>query len=836
MFRRAWRRLWAAPAFTLFAVLSLALGVGVTTAIYSVIVSITRSGANLPAADRIGIIVGTDPNNPRRQTFRSLMSRADFDDLSRASLDLKPFAISAGFYQSLTAEGVSEAVTGEAVSGNYFSTLGLAPEAGRLIQPGEDATPSRVVVLSHRFWRTRFQANRAVVGSSIRIGGEPFEVIGIAPEGFSGLTNRIQAFTSLWVPIASTTMFPSQAAPPKDPADRRRRQLAVFGLLQDPTALSRVSQAITAVGLNLDAAYPLDLRRPDETNPQIVPRNWAVRTLADVNDELEGQFLTFEAALTAIVGLVLVVACTNLANLILARGSSRAHELAVRRALGASRTRLVFDQMAESWLLAAMGSIAAFVVIRLLLIWFSGANLPISEASFVQLDPRLNWTTLGLAGAAMVGSLIVFGVAPAIQLTRAQVRPALSSEGGSTGHLRWRTRRTLIAVQVMISLSFFLMAAFAVRLVRSERDRPSGVDVDRLAIGLLNFQLPPWDEPTARQAIDRLMAAAETQPIVDHAAVASGMPFGTNYTPGADVTPIEKPFTPGHEDYSFASFISATPSVFATLGVPIERGRAFDARDLEGGNPVAVVSGVTARQLFGTADALGRSFLIRSNFSRTDPSAVLTLTVIGIAGDTDTQQRRSRQSGVVWVPLAQHYEPLLALVGRTSGDPADLVPALKTLATRADPNLVLDRPGTAAVTVTGLYVLMDDVSRLAGGLAALALVLGMAGLFGVLSHIVSRRTREMGVRLALGAEPSEIRWLVVRDGLQPVVSGLTMGFLIALAVRLLLRSAYASPFSMTDAAIFVLAPLPILAAALVACYWPAKRASSVHPNVALREL
>jgi putative ABC transport system permease protein len=332
------------------------------------------------------------------------------------------------------------------------------------------------------------------------------------------------------------------------------------------------------------------------------------------------------------------------------------------------------------------------------------------------------------------------------------------------------------------------------------------------------------------------MTASETQPGVDTVAVVSGMPFGTNYTPGADVTPIDKPFLPGHENYSFAELISATPGVFTTLGVPIVRGRGFDARDRAGGNPVAVLSAMTARQLFGTTDVLGREFLMRNNRRSSGDAAEHTLTVIGVAGDTDTQFRRSRQSGVVWVPLAQHYEPLLALVGRTSGDPAELVPALKALGTRADPNLVVDRPGTAAVTITGVYVLMDDVSRLAGGLAALALVLGMAGLFGVLSHMVSRRTREMGVRLALGADPRAIRWLVVRDGLQPVLSGLSMGFLIALAVRFLLRSVYGSPFSTADALIFALSPLPILAAALVACYWPAKRASNVHPNVALREL
>jgi hypothetical protein len=297
-----------------------------------------------------------------------------------------------------------------------------------------------------------------------RLGGEPFEIVGVAAEGFGGLSNRLQSFTSVWVPMSSTTMFPSQAAPPENPSDRRRRQLAVFGVLQRfRPRFDGISQAITAASVNLDAAFPIEMQQTAASDPAMVPRRWSVRTLADVNEELDGQFLKFEAVVTAIVGLVLVVACTNLANLILARGSSRSHELAVRRALGASRVQLVLEQMAESWMLGAMGSVGAIIVIRVLLNWFSGASLPIGEGAVIQLDPRLDWTTLGLAAASMVASLLVFGLAPAIQLTRVQVRPALSAEGGSTGLLRWRTRRTLIAVQVMISLSFFLMAGLCCR-------------------------------------------------------------------------------------------------------------------------------------------------------------------------------------------------------------------------------------------------------------------------------------------------------------------------------------------------------------------------------------
>ncbi len=206
----------------------------------------------------------------------------------------------------------------------------------------------------------------------------------------------------------------------------------------------------------------------------------------------------------AIVGLVLVVACTNLANLVLARASSRQHEMAVRRALGASRARLVLDELAETSLIAAFGAIGAFVVARSLIVWFSSASLPISEAMVVQIDPRVDLATVAIAAGSVLASLAVFGLAPAIQVTRVPLRPQLATDGGPSGHLRWRARRRLIALQVAISLSFTLIAAFAVRVAVGERLRSSGIDVDRLAIGLLNFRLPPWNQARALEAIDRL--------------------------------------------------------------------------------------------------------------------------------------------------------------------------------------------------------------------------------------------------------------------------------------------------------------------------------------------
>ena len=831
---RAWRRLWATPVFTIFAVISLALGVGVTTAIYAAIAFLGRPGLDVPRADRIGVMLGTDLFRSRA-SWRGLVSRPDFDDLCAAVPPLKQAAVSAPFAQSLVDGDVSEVVVGEAVNGNYFGLFALQPGIGRLIQPADDEQPARVVVLAYSHWQARFAGDPSIVGRVVRLGGMPFEVIGVAPDGFDGLAEQSLRPTTVWVPLAATGLFASSAAAPAHP-DRLRRQLSVLVELP-PSGFGSLSNEVAAAGLRLDRDYPAQLGGSDTGLPRTLPRGWIVTPVADATSPGAGRVTQVIATVMLIVGLVLVVACTNLANLVLARGAGRQHELAVRRALGASRLRLIADQLAEAGWLAVMGGVGAFIVARLMIVWFTSARLPVSEAFVATIAPQVDFGTILLAAGAVLASLLVFGLAPAIHLTRVQLRPVLATDGANTGHVRWRARRGLIEAQVAISLSFFLIAAFAVRIVVAERTRPSGVDVERLALGLLSTHLQNWNESRAYAAIDRVAQLAASEPAIEAVAIASGMPFGVNLTPIARLTTPDRPFGPVAtvNDYPFAPLIAATPSIFATLGVDVIRGRAFDDRDTAGAPRVAVLSEAAARDVFGSPDVVGREVLVRTP-SGFEKSEVTTVTVVGIASDTDTQARFSREAGTLYLPIAQHYERGLMLIGRTGGDPADLVLPLQRLAREADPDLVVDRLGPASAQIVGAYVLVGVVSRVAAGLAALAMVLAMAGLFGVLSHLVSRRTREMGVRMALGADAGNIRSLVIRDGLRPVLGGIVIGLVVGLGVRLLLSRSYDSPLSADDAVVFVLAPLPILFSALVACYWPARRASHVDPNVALRQL
>ena len=831
MLRRAWRRLVATPVFTTFAVLSLALGVGVTTAVYSAVLFLTRTSLNIPDPSRVALVTSAAFG---RAQERATLSYADYDDLRLAAPSLGPLAASATFYQSLiNDDAVSRLALGEAVTGEYFSHLQLTPFQGRLIQPSDDAAPSRVAVISHLFWRSNLGGADAV-GKTLRIGGEPFEIVGVAPKGFGGLNEPVPLPTDVWVPLGSATMFPNSARPPDDLADRRRGLLTVLVRVPESGELPQLAAEVAALGARLDEAHPIERRLAANAAPVKQPRAWSLVTVADVVSRRGESFGRGRVVVTGIVGLVLVVACTNLANLVLARGAARRHELAVRRALGASRAQLILDQLAETSLVALLGGLGAWVVARVLIVWFGSATLPLSTHQIVQLEPVLDWATVSFAAVSMLAALVVFGVAPAWHLSRADIRPALAAEGGGTGHLRWRTKRVLIAVQVMISLSFFLIAAFAARVHVGEHRGPAGIDVERLAIGTLNFSLPPWTETTAREAVERLMTLPlASAPGVESIAVTSGMPFGL-FTPIADLSTPEKPFVPNQWTYPDGVLLAATPSIFATLGVPILRGRALDARDTATAPLVAVVSELTASRVFGTTDVLGRTILIR-RFGVV-PETIQSATIVGLAADTDTQERYSRRIGSVYVPLAQRHDANLLLVARARGEPAGIVPAVRSLVRTAHSDLVLAQPRPAEEQVMGAYVVLGIVSRVAAALAILALALSMAGLFGVLSHLVSGRTREMGVRMALGADAGQIHRLVLRDGLRPVVSGLIMGFILGILARWLFLLSYDASITIADALVFALAPVPILASAVFACYWPARRAARVEPNVALRNL
>jgi putative ABC transport system permease protein len=528
-----------------------------------------------------------------------------------------------------------------------------------------------------------------------------------------------------------------------------------------------------------------------------------------------------------------VVACTNLANLVLARGATRRQELAVSCALGAARWRLVREQCAESLLLAVAGGVAAFVVfqaLRVLLDVEFNLALPWGGSFTIAIRPVLDATALTLAASSLALALLVFGLEPAIQLTRSlDVRGVLAEGAAGVTTARAGRQRMLLRWQVAISASFFIVATMFVRHTVAEARHESGVEMDGLAVAVLNVRTPEWDENRTRRVIDRVMDETRKDPSVTAVAASTGFPFGL---PPAVRIGLSVPEVPlGERQTIAASGIAATPSIFQTLGVPILRGRGFDERDQAGAPPVVIVSEFTARRVFGNTDAVGRQLTVNGQGLRGR-----TATVIGVARDTDVGRLFADPRAFVYLPFTQHFDPYLT-IGVRAGDTAGALRTLRESLRRADPDLPVDISGPADDVLSGFYVFLRAAGKGAIALGGLTLVLAMVGLFGIQSHIVGGRTREIGLRMSFGATAGQIQRMVMKDGYRPVVEGLVLGLAGGLAGRVIIRAYLGiENVSIIDPWMIFAVPILLIAAAFCACYFPARKAAAVQPTVALRHI
>jgi putative ABC transport system permease protein len=531
----------------------------------------------------------------------------------------------------------------------------------------------------------------------------------------------------------------------------------------------------------------------------------------------------------ALVALVLVVACTNLANLMLARGAARQREIAVRRALGATRWRLVREMVVESTIVALLGGAAALVVIRALLV-MATVDVPLPRGAF-SLEPEMNVPAVVAASAALLLSLLVFGLEPALQLTRTQVTPDLSGGDAAVGSVRAGRQRAFIRWQVATSATFFLIAAILAKVVALEARHDPGIDVGHLAMATAYLPTETWDQARARRVMSAAADILRQEQGIESVALSTGVPFGLSSTSWVQATTPDKPFTTKGR-YEITDMLASTPEIFRTLAVRIVRGRAFDYRDDAGAPKVMVVSEKTARTFFGTTDAIGRQLMVQA-WGR---PPIETYTIVGVASDTDSGRLMSRGNDTTYVPLAQHYERFFVILARTTADPGTAARLIQKAVRRADPDVALGTAGPASILMAGPYFAARIAASLAGALGALTLLLAMVGLYGVQAHLVARRTRELGVRMAIGASREDIQRMVLREGFRPVLEGVALGMILAVLARLGLRALVSASIQPIDPVAFPLVPIPLFTAAFLACYIPARRAARVDPNVALRHL
>jgi predicted permease len=814
-FQLASRRLAASPQFFAFAVLSLGIGIGVTTSVYSILDSVSTP---IVVAEPARTVVIASPGSPRR----ARLSQPDFDDLKTAQRSFAYLGASDAFVQTLAEPSRSEMVMVEAVSEEYCRAVGMHAAIGRVIQPQDVASHAQVIVLSDRLWRTRFDADRGIGGQVVRLGGRAFEVIGVAAPGFEGLSETLRR-TAAWVPLPSMSLFDSGKPPVGDAREWSR--LDVIGVLHTDATPQSADAEVRTLARRLDAAAPL---RGTWRGKETFPRRWSARLV----NASEGSTAEDRAAMLilGLIGLVLVVACLNLANLMLARGTVRQREFAIRRALGASRFRLVRELCAESAIVAVLGGAVGLMIVGLIL-KMSAIDIPLPGAE-VSIEPRLDGSALAASATALLLSLLVFGLEPALQLTRGSVRGDLSGGDTTLGVPRSGRQRAFIRWQVAISATFLLVAAILAKVVVAELRHDSGVQLDGLAVAVV--PLPrEWDEARSRRVLFGAAERLRQDGTLDAVAVSFGVPFGLTTTPFANVTRADRPFTPAQKG-EFAYLLSATPEIFHTLGVRIVRGRGFDQRDDAASTHVMVISERTARELFGTADAVGRRILARSWGRPPD----LPFEVIGISSDTDAQSLMSRQSGVVYVPVAQRFDARVpaSILARTEGDPAVATRLIQNALRQVAPDVAAGTAGPASMVLAPRHLVARFAAILATAMGMLALVLAMIGLYGIQSHIVVQRTREVGLRMALGAARRQIAMMMLRQGYRPVFEGLLLGLFFGAVVRALIRAYVNAGVTPIDPVAFAIVPVPLVLAALIACYAPARRASRVDPNEALRHL
>jgi putative ABC transport system permease protein len=583
---------------------------------------------------------------------------------------------------------------------------------------------------------------------------------------------------------------------------------------------------LNLIGQRLDAAYPLDRQQR---------RDWSVRVDATAPGDSEAVNTIAGMMLTG-VGMLLLIACSNLANLALAKGTSRAEETAVRSALGASRWRLVREQLIESALVVLAGGGLGVWLLSALIDVFT-TDFAMGRGLVMTFRPEVSAPVLGASIVSMVLAILVFGLWPAIQGTRSDVRTRIGA--ASSTPPRWRLHRNLVAWQVCGCVALTLVAAMSQRIIGAVGSSLPGVPTAPVAVAEIDFSLNARDESQARRSVDALVAGLRGQPGIERVIASSGLPFMFSVNPGSSsfvTTPDALP-SQTRDPRQFASVIATTPGLFEAYDLPIVRGRGFTDRDDAAAPRVAVISERLARTLFRSVDVAGRSVVVDRPRRPSSPAERETLTIVGVSANPDGTPRTMRGDSYVFVPWAQRYERNVPVILTARGAaPSAVLGVMRSTIRRVDPDLAVSLSGTGRIVLQGPLFLLRVIAGLSTGLAATSLVLAMAGLFGVLSHVVMRRTREMGIRLALGADRRRIFRLVLRDGLHPVGKGILLGLTIGAGARMAVASWVVTDISAFEPLAFLLIPVPFIVAALAACYLPAARASRVDPNVALRDL
>jgi putative ABC transport system permease protein len=801
-FRFGARTLRKSPGFALTAALTMALGIGVTTAIFSTCDAMLWRPQPLPHMDTLVLLMQRNPSDPR---YGDSTTPADTDDIRRAGSSFRGMASFDQELANLASSGVAPDRVNEAlVNANFFDVAGVQPARGRAFQPGEDQ-PGRdhEVILSDSLWRSRFAGDPNIVGRTIRLDDVPYAVVGVMPASFD-----TPLATEVWTPMALK---------PEQRNSRTWQSLASIARLNPGHTIEQAQAEVNGIAARLEKSFP-------ETNKNRRFVVWpGMRMLIDYETT---QYLTM---LLGSVLFVLLIACANVANLQFARATGRLREMAVRRALGASRARLMLQLIVESTLISLSGAALGLLVAQWGTKMIRDGMHPEVERwvlgfSDIHLDGRALLFTL----FAALASGILAGLAPAWQSSKASLTDALreGGRGASAGKARQRLRSILVGGEIALAAVLLVGAGLMVRGFRAMVDNGKTLEPDtmlslRLALTDNRYHEKPRIAEFYRRVLERIQAL----PGVRSAAAVTALPY-TNHSDGEDFMIEGRPLVPG--DVPHGMYQVTSPECFDTLHIPLHDGRLLSASDGASAQPVTVISQRLADRWWKGESPIGKRIRIGGGDSKE-----VWMTIVGVVGDIPHGAWERAPRPAFYVPWQQQPALWMDIGIRTAGDPLLIAPAVTAAIHSLDPDQPVTEMHTMTKSIHDQAIELNYMAALMGVFGALALLLSAIGVYGVMAYTVSEQTRDIGIRMALGASRSSVLGAIFRRGLLVTVAGLVVGLPIAYGLARLLASLVFG-VTATDPTTFIGIPLALLAAASLAIYLPARRATRIDPIVALR--
>ncbi|HVQ28946.1 MAG TPA: ABC transporter permease [Vicinamibacteria bacterium] len=816
--RQACRWLLRSPGFTLAAVASLAIAIGFNSALFSLVDAVLFRPLPVKAPHSL-VEVYTSGSDGDAYATSSYPDYLDFKERNTVFTEVVGHSTMFG---ALSTSERSRLAMGEVVTGNFFPTLGIRAALGRTLLPEDDRPQAeRVVVVSHRYWRREMGADPNAVGRTLRLRGQPYTVVGVIQEGYSGLLPMLAA--EIWLPTAHVEEVEPAGLQDAVPSpggtsrlDRRgQRWMFVKGRLKPGVTLEQAQANLDGVMAGLVETYP-------QTN-----KDRRVALLASkgvrIHPAADRILVPLAAGLMLLVGLVLLIACANVASMLLARASARRREISIRMAIGARRWHVVRQLLAESVVLGLLGGAAgttlAFALTRLL----TTLDLPLPVP--LNFDVRVDARVLAFTALVALVAGVLAGLAPALRVSRQNLVSDLRGEAGgaAVAGRRWSLRDGLVVGQIAVTLALLVVAGLVARSLSAAQHANLGFRTSGLAILSSDLGMARYDEAAARAFWDRALERVRALPEVENAAFADHLPFSLNF--GEQQFHIPGQLSPGDRGFTVA-VTRVSPEYFQTLGVPILQGRGFLTSDTPESPGVVVVNEAFARRFWPGKSALGQIVHTRG------PEGP-AFEIVGVSADHRVQSIGEGSVPYVHFSRTQRSDSYQILVARARGDAGRLVAQLRQELLALEPNLVFLDNQTMETQVAATLLPVRAGAWLASVVGVVALALAGIGLYGVVAYSVARRTREIGVRMALGADRLRVLGMVLRQGFSLVAVGLALGaVLAALGLRGLSGVLYG--VSLADPLAWGTAALSLALAAAAANAIPAHRATRVNPSVALR--